>query len=50
VNEILWIIMLFLNFSFILLAYKFWGKMGLYLWVAISTILTNIQKKEYLDK
>ena len=42
-NEILWIIMLFLNFSFILLAYKFWGKMGLYLWVAISTILANIQ-------
>ena len=42
-NEILWFSMLVANFLFILFAYKKFGKIGLYTWIPISTILANIQ-------
>jgi len=42
-NETLWILMLIANFSLITLAYRMWGKTGLYVWVAISTIIANVQ-------
>lgn len=43
INEILWFVLLFLNFGFVLLAYKLFGKNGLYAWVALVVILANIQ-------
>lgn len=48
-NEILWFIMLVVNFSFILLIYKKFGKIGLYAWIPISTILANIQVAMLVD-
>ncbi|MEG2587711.1 MAG: VUT family protein, partial [Cetobacterium sp.] len=42
-NEILWIIMLFVNFFSIIFIYKKFGKLGLFIWVPISSILANIQ-------
>ena len=42
-NEILWAGMLLINFISILFIYKKFGKVGLYIWVPISTILANIQ-------
>ena len=42
-NIFLWFLMLVINFSCILFAYKKFGKTGLYIWVPISTILANIQ-------
>ena len=42
-NELLWAVMLLLNFSSIIFIYKKFGKMGLYSWIPISTILANIQ-------
>ncbi|WP_410207479.1 queuosine precursor transporter [Fusobacterium sp.] len=42
-NEILWFIMLVVNFSLIIFAYKKFGKIGLYTWIPISTIIANIQ-------
>lgn len=42
-NEILWFTMLVINFLSILFAYKKFGKIGLYAWIPISTILANIQ-------
>ena len=42
-NEVLWIILLVANFLFILLAYKFWGRTGLYIWIPVSVILANVQ-------
>ncbi|AZR73417.1 hypothetical protein BBF96_08495 [Anoxybacter fermentans] len=42
-NELLWIILLLINFGAVLLAFRFFGKTGLYIWVAISAILANIQ-------
>ena len=42
-NEILWFIMLVVNFSLIIFAYKKFGKIGLYIWIPVSTIIANIQ-------
>ncbi len=42
-NELLWVLMLIINFGAILIAYRIWGKLGLYLWVPISVIVANIQ-------
>ena len=42
-NELLWAILLVINFGAILFAYRIWGKLGLYLWIPISVIIANIQ-------
>ncbi|WP_297597014.1 queuosine precursor transporter [uncultured Cetobacterium sp.] len=42
-NEILWGIMLLVNFFSIIFIYKKFGKLGLFMWVPISSILANIQ-------
>lgn len=42
-NEIYWLVMLLTNFGLILLAYRFFGKMGLYIWIPIAGIIANIQ-------
>ena len=42
-NEIIWLLLLLSNFIFIILSYKFFGKLGLFIFVAISVIITNIQ-------
>lgn len=42
-NEFLWFLMMSINFLCILFAYKKFGRLGLYIWVPISTILANIQ-------
>jgi len=42
-NELYWVLLLALNFSAILLAYRFFGKTGLYIWTPIAVIVANIQ-------
>ncbi len=42
-NIFLWFLMLVINFSCITFAYKKFGKIGLYIWIPISTILANVQ-------
>ncbi|MDT8389524.1 MAG: queuosine precursor transporter [Lentisphaeria bacterium] len=42
-NTSLWFLMLAVNFTAILLLYRFAGKTGLYVWIPISTIVANIQ-------
>jgi hypothetical protein len=42
-NEILWLVMLLLNFAGILVMYRFFGRIGLYAWVPIAVIIANIQ-------
>lgn len=42
-NEILWFAMLIVNFLLILGLYRFAGRIGLFLWVPIATIVANIQ-------
>ena len=48
-NETLWLILLATNFLCILIAYRFFGKTGLYIWIPISTILANIQVLKMVD-
>ena len=43
VNELLWILLLIITFLGILLAYRLFGKIGLFAWVGVSIILANIQ-------
>jgi uncharacterized integral membrane protein (TIGR00697 family) len=42
-NELLWIGLLLTNFLIVILAYKLFGKTGLYVWTAVAVILANIQ-------
>ncbi|MBI9088383.1 MAG: queuosine precursor transporter [Desulfobacterium sp.] len=42
-NELLWFAMLAVNFGFILIIYRLFGKTGLYAWVPIAAIVANIQ-------
>ena len=42
-NEMLWLCMLLANFGAILLAYRFFGRVGLYAWMPIAGIVANIQ-------
>lgn len=48
-NEILWFLLLMTNFSLILLMYKLFGKTGLFIYIPIAAILTNIQVLVTLD-
>jgi len=48
-NEILWLFLLLANFSAILIAYRFFGKTGLYIWIPVATILANIQVLKMID-
>ena len=42
-NELLWFVMMAVNFGAILLAYRIFGKKGLFIWIPISVIVANIQ-------
>ena len=42
-NELLWLVMLLVNFLLIIAAYKLFGKWGLIMWIPISVIVANIQ-------
>ncbi|MGL5100147.1 MAG: queuosine precursor transporter, partial [Fusobacteriaceae bacterium] len=48
-NEYLWLIMLIVNFGSIMFAYKKFGKIGLYIWVPISTLMANLQVVLFVD-
>jgi len=43
INELLWILLLAVCFLMVILSYKFFGKTGLFIWVAMAIILANIQ-------
>lgn len=42
-NELIGIITFFITFILMLILYRFFGKTGLFVWVAIGTIIANIQ-------
>lgn len=42
-NELIFIIEFLLIFSLLLLCYKLFGKIGIYVWIVLSTVLANIQ-------
>lgn len=48
-NEILFIITILVNFIGILVSYKIFKKTGLFIWIAISTIIANIEVTKCVD-
>ncbi|MDY0024055.1 MAG: queuosine precursor transporter [Candidatus Izemoplasmatales bacterium] len=42
-NELLWVIFALVNFTLFLFVYKFFGKLGIFIWIVLATILANIQ-------
>lgn len=42
-NELIWFFFALINFVLIVLSYKFFGKIGLFAWIAMGTVLANIQ-------
>jgi len=42
-NEFLWAAMLVVNFVLIIIAYRLFGRIGLYCWVPIAAIVANVQ-------
>ena len=48
-NEILFVVTILANFTAILCAYKFFGKTGLYAWIAAATIIANIEVLKCVD-
>jgi len=43
INEVLWFLLMFVNFSGIIISYWLFGRNGLYAWIAMAIILANIQ-------
>ncbi len=48
-NECLWFLLMAINFSITLLAFRFWGKGGLFIFAIVSVILANIQVLKQID-
>jgi queuosine precursor transporter len=42
-NELLWLLMLLVNFGAVIAAYRIWGKLGLFIWIPVSVIVANSQ-------
>lgn len=42
-NEWLWILMLVLDFGLLFALYRYLGKLGLFIWIPLATILANVQ-------
>ncbi|MBI2208649.1 queuosine precursor transporter [Candidatus Woesearchaeota archaeon] len=49
VNELLWVLLMVVTFLGILLAYRLFGRIGLYVWIAISIIIANIQVMKTIE-
>jgi len=48
-NEMLWFVLLLVNFTGITLAYRFFGKTGLFVWIGMAIILANIQVAKMIN-
>lgn len=48
-NELLWFILLLIDFITILIAYRLWGKIGLFIWIPIAIIAANIQVTKTIE-
>lgn len=48
-NEILWLLFALINFGLITAIYKLFGKTGLFAWIALGTVLANIQVMKSID-
>lgn len=42
-NELFGLAFLFIHFSLVMVAYKLFGKLGLFVWIGVASVLANIQ-------
>ncbi|GAB2574860.1 queuosine precursor transporter [Gracilibacillus alcaliphilus] len=42
-NELIWICFAIIHYIFLLIAYRFFGKAGLFVWIGMATVIANIQ-------
>jgi queuosine precursor transporter len=49
INELLWIGLLIFCFFMVILAYRLFGKTGLYIWTVVAVILANIQVMKTIE-
>jgi queuosine precursor transporter len=49
INELLWLILLLVNFAAILLAYRVWGRLGLFIWIPVAVMVANIQVTKTIE-
>ena len=48
-NELLWLILIIANFGLTLLAFRLWGKLGLFVFAILSIMLANIQALKQVE-
>ena len=48
-NSILWVVCLLISFAMIVLAYKYYGKVGIFMWIIFATIVSNIQTVKLVE-
>jgi conserved hypothetical integral membrane protein len=48
-NELLFFVTMLVNFSGILIAYKLFGKQGLFVWMGLAIVITNIEVLKCVD-
>lgn len=48
-NSILWAVCLLISFVMIVLAYKYYGKVGIFMWIIFATIVSNIQTVKLVE-
>ena len=49
INELLWFGLLITSFLTVIIAYKLFGKIGLYVWTGVAVILANIQVMKTIE-
>lgn len=48
-NEFLFLVTIGVNFTGILIAYKLFGKLGLFIWAGLASVITNIEVTKCID-
>ncbi|SNZ10281.1 hypothetical protein SAMN05421503_1657 [Terribacillus aidingensis] len=48
-NEILWILFAVINFILLLIMYRLFGRLGLFVWVGMATVVANIQVTKTIE-
>lgn len=48
-NELLFLVTIIVNFTGILIAYKLFGKVGLFVWAGLASVITNIEVTKCVD-
>lgn len=48
-NDLLWIVFSIINFVLLLIMYRLFGRLGLFVWVGMATVLANIQVTKTIE-